>query len=59
MRFYLERTPHLMLEVIAAHGASDPVYLYMRDEYPAAIEILRREIAALEAAGLAEPGFRS
>ncbi len=59
-RFYLERTPHLMLEgaLIAAHGVgADRVYLYMRDEYPAAIEILRREIAALEAAGLAEPGF--
>ena len=29
----------------------------MRDEYPAVIEILRREIAALEAAGLVAPGY--
>jgi formate dehydrogenase len=29
----------------------------MRDEYPAVLEILRTEIAALEAAGIAAPGF--
>ncbi len=59
-RYYLERTPHVFLEgtLIAAWAVKvDRCYLYIRDEYPAAIEILRREIAALEAAGLAEPGF--
>jgi formate dehydrogenase len=59
-RFYLERRPHLMLEgmLIAAWGvAVDRCFIYMRDEYPAVLEILRREIAALEAAGLVPPGF--
>ena len=32
-------------------------YIYMRDEYPAVLEILAREIAALEAAGLVAPGY--
>ena len=29
----------------------------MRDEYPAVLEILAREIAALEAAGIVAPGY--
>ena len=56
----LERTPHLMLEgtLIAAHAIeAERVFIYMRDEYPAVLEILRREIAALESAGLAAPGL--
>ncbi len=59
-RYYLERTPHLFLEgmLIAAWAVeAERVYLYMRDEYPAVLEILATEIAALEAAGLIEPGF--
>ena len=59
-RYYLERAPHLFLEgmLIAAWAVeAERVYLYMRDEYPAVLEILRREIAALEAAGLATPGY--
>ncbi|WP_422071466.1 NAD(P)H-dependent oxidoreductase subunit E [Tranquillimonas rosea] len=59
-RYYLERTPHLFLEgmLIAAWAVeADRIFLYMRDEYPAVLEILRREIAALEAAGLAAPGY--
>ncbi len=58
-RFYLERTPHLMLEgmLIAAWAVeAETCFVYMRDEYPAVLEILRREIAALEAAGIAAPG---
>ena len=58
-RFYLERTPHLMLEgmLIAAWAVeAERIYIYMRDEYPAVLEILRREIAALEAAGVVAPG---
>ena len=54
-RWWLETRPHTMLEgaLIAAHVAGcDWIYLYMRDEYPAILEILRREIAALDAAGL-------
>ena len=49
-RYYLNTDPHRFLEgtLIAALAveAAD-VYLYMRDEYPAALEILRREIAKL------------
>ncbi len=59
-RYHLERDPHRMFEgaLIAAHCVeAERIYLYMRDEYPAALEILRREIAALEAAGLVEPGY--
>ncbi len=59
-RWYLERQPHLFLEgmLIAAWAvAADRIYLYMRDEYPAVLALLRTEIAALETAGLAPPGF--
>jgi formate dehydrogenase len=59
-RWYLERVPHLMLEgmLIAAWAVeAERCYIYMRDEYPAVLEILRREIAALEAAGIAAPGY--
>ncbi|MGJ8547034.1 MAG: NAD(P)H-dependent oxidoreductase subunit E [Sulfitobacter sp.] len=59
-RYYLERVPHLFLEgmLIAAWAVeADKAFIYMRDEYPAVLEILRREIRALEAAGIAEPGF--
>ncbi len=58
-RFYLEREPHVFLEgmLIAAWAVrADTCFIYMRDEYPAVLEILRREIAALEAAGLVPPG---
>ena len=59
-RFYLEREPHGMIEgaLIAAHVVGvERIYVYMRDEYPAVLEILRREIEAVETAGLCEPGF--
>ncbi|WP_305971190.1 MULTISPECIES: NAD(P)H-dependent oxidoreductase subunit E [unclassified Mameliella] len=59
-RFYLEREPHVFLEgmLIAAWAVeADRCFVYMRDEYPAVLEILRREIAALEAEGIVEPGY--
>ena len=59
-RYYLERTPHLFLEgmLIAAWAVeADKAFIYMRDEYPAVLDILHREIAALEAAGLVAPGY--
>ena len=59
-RYYLERVPHLFLEgmLIAAWAVeAETAFIYMRDEYPAVLEILRREIAALEAAGIVEPGY--
>jgi formate dehydrogenase beta subunit len=53
-RFYLETDPHRFLEgmLIGAHVVEAPdVYIYLRDEYPAAREILDREIAKLPAGG--------
>jgi formate dehydrogenase beta subunit len=58
-RFYLEREPHSMFEgaLIAAWAVdAERIYLYMRDEYPAVLHILAREIAALEDASLIKPG---
>ncbi|WMS42351.1 NADH-ubiquinone oxidoreductase-F iron-sulfur binding region domain-containing protein [Acuticoccus sp. MNP-M23] len=54
-RYWLERHPHRMLEgaLIAAHVVeAERIYLYMRDEYQAVLQILRSEIAALQSAGL-------
>ncbi|MGB1388889.1 MAG: NAD(P)H-dependent oxidoreductase subunit E [Paracoccaceae bacterium] len=59
-RFYLERQPHVFLEgmLIAAWAVeAEKAFIYMRDEYPAVLEILRREIAALEDAGIVAPGY--
>ena len=59
-RYYLERTPHLFLEgmLIAAWAVeAETCFIYMRDEYPAVLEILAREITALEQAGLVAPGY--
>jgi len=55
-RYYLERDPHRFLEgvLIAAWAVEcEAVYIYLRDEYPAAREILLKEIARVEEAGLA------
>ena len=54
-RYYLEREPHKFLEgaLIAAWAVeAEQVFIYIRDEYPAVIKILKQEIAKLEAAGL-------
>ena len=59
-RYYLEREPHLFLEgmLIAAWAVeAETCFIYMRDEYPAVLDILAAEIAALEAAGIVEPGY--
>lgn len=59
-RYYLERTPHLFLEgmLIAAWAVeAETAFIYMRDEYPAVLEILATEIKALESAGIVEPGY--
>jgi formate dehydrogenase len=56
-RYYLEREPHKFLEgmLIAAWTVeAAEVFIYMRDEYPAIIKILKQEIARLEAAGLVQ-----
>ncbi|MCR9156222.1 MAG: NAD(P)H-dependent oxidoreductase subunit E [Rhodobacteraceae bacterium] len=59
-RYYLERTPHLFLEgmLIAAWAVeAETCFIYMRDEYPAVLHILRTEIEALETAGIVDPGY--
>ena len=59
-RYYLERKPHLFLEgmLIAAWAVeASKCYIYMRDEYPVVLEILRREIKNLEKAGYVEKGY--
>jgi formate dehydrogenase beta subunit len=59
-RHHLERDPHRFLEgmLIAAHAVeAERIYIYMRDEYPGIIAMLKREIAALEKNGLVAPGF--
>ena len=51
-RYYLERDPHRFLEgmLIASWAAGiSEVYIYIRDEYPACLQILRNAVAALEA----------
>ena len=59
-RYYLERTPHLFLEgmLIAAWAVeAETCFIYMRDEYPAVLEILATEIKALEDAGVVPAGY--
>lgn len=59
-RFHLEREPHVFLEgmLIAAWAVqAETCFIYMRDEYPAVLEILRREIKVLEDEGLVNKGY--
>jgi len=59
-RYYLERTPHLFLEgmLIAAWAVeAEKCFIYMRDEYPAVLQILHDEIAQLESAGIVSAGY--
>jgi len=59
-RYYLERVPHVFLEgmLIAAWAVeAETCFIYMRDEYPAVLDILATEIAALERAGIVETGY--
>jgi formate dehydrogenase len=59
-RYYLESDPFRFLEgmLIGAWAVeAEAVYIYLRDEYPAAREILSKAIARVEAEGLAEPGY--
>jgi len=59
-RYYLERNPHQFLEgmLISAWAVeAETIYIYLRDEYPAIREILRKEIALLETEQLVTPGY--
>ena len=56
-RYYLESDPHRFIEgmLIAAWAVGvERSYIYIRDEYPAIIALLKTEIAQVKAAGLAE-----
>jgi len=59
-RYYLRTRPHQFLEgaLIAAWGVdAKAAYIYVRDEYPAALRILKKEIAVLEKEGIAPAGY--
>ena len=50
-RHYLESDPHRFLEgalIASKFLMAEKVYIYMRDEYPASIHILKKEILKLE-----------
>lgn len=54
-RHYLESEPHLVLEgmLIAAHAIeAQKIFIYVRDEYPAALALLKLEVDKLVTQGL-------
>jgi len=54
-RHYLEQNPHRFIEgmlIGAEVVAANACYIYLRDEYPAIRELLIKELAKLDAAGL-------
>jgi formate dehydrogenase len=56
-RMYLSNDPHRMIEgiLIATKVVGiDECYIYMRDEYPEIIALLKEELAIVETAGLAD-----
>ena len=56
-RYYLSRDPHRMLEAILIAGhlvGIETCYIYIRDEYPEIIAMLREELDALNASGLSD-----
>ncbi len=58
-RWFLEREPHVFLEgTLIAAWAVEAVttFIYVRDEYPASLEILKREVKRIEDAGIVAPG---
>ncbi len=59
-RHFLASTPHLFLEgmlITAWAIEAEKCFIYLRDEYPAVLKILRREISELEACGLVSKGY--
>ena len=59
-RHYLESDPHLFLEgmLIAAWAVdASRCYIYMRDEYPAVLNLLKTEISALENKNIISKGY--
>ena len=58
-RYFLEREPHMFLEgmLVAAWAVeAEKCFVYIRDEYPAALAILAREISELERAEIVAKG---
>ncbi len=59
-RYFLEQHPHWFLEgmLIAAWAVeAETVYIYLRDEYPAALKIIRTEVEELEQSGIVSAGY--
>jgi len=59
-RFYLERYPHYFLEgmLIAAWAINaEKIYIYMRDEYPAVLQILKVELKSLIKEGIIDAEY--
>ena len=59
-KYYLDRDPHRFLEgtLIAAHLVNaQKCYIYMRDEYPGIIKVLKQEISKLEQDNITSRGF--
>ncbi len=59
-KLFLESKPHEFLEgmLIAAWAVeAETCFIYLRDEYPAALQLLRTEIKALEGAGIVPAGY--
>jgi formate dehydrogenase len=55
-RYYMETDPHRFIEgmLVAAWAAEiERVYVYIRDEYPGIIEVLKKELEAVEKAAAA------
>ena len=53
-RWFLERDPHRFIEgmLVAAHiVGTEGCYVYVRDEYPGVLQLLREELDALAASG--------
>lgn len=58
-KFYLDRDPHRFLEgtLLAMEAVeAERCYIYMRDEYPAVVDMLRAEVGRLEREGIIRPG---
>ena len=59
-KYYLDTDPHRFLEgtLIAAHIVeAEKCFIYMRDEYPGIIKILREEVKILIKKGFVEENF--
>lgn len=58
-KYYLDRDPHRFLEgtlIAMEMVGAERCYIYMRDEYPALVDLLRAEVERLETDGIITPG---